>query len=76
MMATAPTSTEEDIISVPAHATRRLTIHQEGKPDWVFTFARTGCLRVQRGDFTAYVPVEELRTLGNFITSEVGYSWE
>lgn len=44
-----------ELLDVPEHQTRRMTIdNPDGK--WVFTWARTGCLRVQRGDFTAYVP--------------------
>lgn len=55
-----------ELIDVPEHQTRRLTIPAEGG-DWVFTWARTGCLRVQRGDFCAYVPVEAVEGLHWFI---------
>ena len=67
--------TREEMVDVPEHSTARLTIdgdsglgsmYYSGK-DWVFSFARTGCLRVNRGDFCAYVPPEALGTLAAFI---------
>lgn len=42
-------------------------MHLGGPEDWVFTFARTGCLRVQRGDFCAYIAAEALDALVDFI---------
>lgn len=53
-------------IPVPAHETERLTLGGPGGK-WVFTWARTGCLRVQRGDFTAYIPVEAIDVLRRFL---------
>lgn len=66
--ASAAKVTRVETIRVPEHETKRLTVRASGG-DWTFTFARTGCLRVQRGDFCAYVPVEALPALHEFLGS-------
>ena len=76
----AEENTRVETVDVPEHQTPRLTIKGDrglgmgafggqggSRSDWVFTFASTGCLRVQRGDFCAYVPVEALDVLADFI---------
>lgn len=50
-------------IEVPAHSTQRLTT-REG---WVFSRVRTGCVRVQKGDFCAYLQSDEAAALSRFI---------
>lgn len=60
------TATRVETLEVPAHTTNRLTVDAPGG-DWTFTYARTGCLRVQRGDFTAYVPKEAIAGLALFL---------
>jgi hypothetical protein len=65
----------EELVDVPEHKTARLTIDGNagfGSRDyagsnWIFTFTRDGCLRVQRGDFCAYIPPEALGPLVQFI---------
>jgi hypothetical protein len=47
-------ATTTEFLQVPAHTTTRLTINDE-QGEWVFTLVRTGCIRVQRGDFCAYL---------------------
>jgi hypothetical protein len=61
---------EVERIPVPAHATDRMTVYDPNyplAPPWVFTFARTGCLRIQRGDFCAYLPFEVIGDLQRFL---------
>lgn len=53
-------------VHVPEHTTERLTIPAEGG-DWVVTSIRSGCLRIQRGDFCAYIPWEGQADLIDFI---------
>ena len=56
-------------IEVPEHRARRLTLKN---PDgtWVLTQTRTGCIRVQRGDFTAYFDRAFLVDLEVFIRDQ------
>jgi hypothetical protein len=61
-------------IPVPEHRTQRLTIPDpNGGPDWVFTSIRSGCIRVQRGDFCSYIPVgrENMDCLLTFVDSHI-----
>lgn len=55
--------TKIEQISVPEHVTSRLTVGE-----WTFTWARTGCLRVQKGDFTAYLQNDDTLELMAFIS--------
>ena len=59
-----------EAIHVPEHTAYRLTILAEGG-DWVFTEVRTGCVRVQRGDFCAYIPVHGLIVLRDFLNTHL-----
>lgn len=52
-----------DTVEVPAHTTERLTT-REG---WVISRVRTGCIRVQKGDFCAYLQADEARLVSQFI---------
>lgn len=49
-------------VTVPEHTTERLTLG-----GWVFWRVRTGCIRVQRGDLTAYLEADEAQELAEFI---------
>lgn len=49
---------------VESHDTEQLLTHEN---DWTFTRVQTGCIRVQKGDFTAYLSEEEADALGDFI---------
>jgi hypothetical protein len=52
-----------ETVSVPAHLTERVTI----PGGWVFWRVSTGCIRVQKGDFTAYLQADEAQELAEFI---------
>lgn len=52
-----------DAVEVPRHVTMRLTT-PEG---WVVTRVRTGCVRVQRGDFCAYFTADDAADVAWFI---------
>lgn len=59
-------------VAVPEHRTKRLTLlpTRDLRPfdeGWTFTWARTGCLRVQRGDFTAYLTHAQADALLSFL---------
>jgi hypothetical protein len=57
-----------EVVEVPAHKTKRLTTFPDpGGIPWTFSRVRTGCVRVQRGDFTAYLSSAEAAALANFI---------
>lgn len=60
-----------EVVEVPAHQTERLTT-REG---WVFSRVRTGCVRVQKGEFTAYLQDDEARILAQFINGTDQYHW-
>lgn len=47
---------------VPAHQTEMLKFD-----GWTFWRVSTGCIRVQRGDFTAYLQEDEAADLADFI---------
>jgi predicted N-acetyltransferase YhbS len=55
-----------ETVEVPAHTTQRLTTDD----GWVLTHVRTGCVRVQRGDFTAYFDVASLGEIAVFISDQ------
>ena len=57
-------------VHVPEHTTARLTIPAEGG-DWIITSIRSGCLRIQRGDFCAYIPYEGQAELLSFLGDHV-----
>ena len=62
-------SVQVEDVHVPDHTTRRMTITNEaGEVEWVLTSIRTGCIRVQRGDFCAYFPVEGMLDILEFVT--------
>lgn len=55
-------------VLVPEHETVRLTT-TEG---WVFSRVRTGCVRVQKGDFCAYLTDEESMAVSDFLYETAG----
>lgn len=57
-------------VHVPEHTTERLTIPAEGG-DWVITSIRSGCIRIQRGDFCAYIPFEGMADLAEFVDAHI-----
>ena len=59
-------TTRLELVDVPAHQTERLTV-TDPTGTWTFWRVRTGCIRVQRGDFTAYITPEDALVLATFI---------
>lgn len=59
-----------EFIQVPAHTTARLTVNDE-QGEWVFTQVRTGCIRVQRGDFCAYLTLDGAVALRELLTNHI-----
>lgn len=55
---------------VPAHQTEMLKFD-----GWTFWRVRTGCIRIQRGDFTAYLQADEASDLCEFISETDRPSW-
>jgi len=55
---------------VPAHRTEMLKFD-----GWTFWRVRTGCIRVQRGDFTAYLQADEAADLAEFIRETDRTEW-
>ena len=52
-----------ETVRVEAQATERMTLPS----GWAFWRVRTGCVRVQKGDFTAYLQRDEAEELADFI---------
>lgn len=50
-------------VKVPEHSTFRMT----NASGWTFWRSRDGCIRVRKGDFTAYLLEDEARGLASFI---------
>lgn len=50
-------------VTVPEHTTFKLTLES----GWTFWKVRTGCVRVQKGDFTAYLLEEDVVPLAKFL---------
>ena len=55
---------------VPAHQTEMLKFD-----GWTFWRVRTGCIRVQRGDTTAYLQADEAMDLADFIRETNRPEW-
>lgn len=55
---------------VPAHYTQMLKFD-----GWTFWRVRTGCIRIQRGDFTAYLEADEAIDLADFILDTYRSEW-
>ena len=55
---------------VPAHQTEMLKFD-----GWTFWRVRTGCIRVQRGDTTAYLQADEAMHLADFIRETNRPEW-
>lgn len=51
---------------VEEHDAEQLVCPESG---WTFTRVKTGCIRVQKGDFTAYLVEREADALAEFIES-------
>lgn len=52
-----------ETVAVEAHETERMVLPS----GWTFWRVRTGCIRVQKGDFTAYLQQDEAEELAEFI---------
>ena len=63
-------SSKVEHIEVPAHTTTRLTINDE-QGEWIITPIRTGCVRIQRGDFCAYLSLNGAVALRELLTVHI-----